>query len=83
MDHRRDIDEMLPVVLKYGNEGFGDNWTFQQDDAKPQTQEWCRMNFLSKIMGPQTHPILILWTTRFGMSLLNKLTGPKLNRKRP
>ena len=53
MDHRRYIDEILPVALKYGNEGFGDNWTFQQDDVKPHmhasTQEWCRMNFPSFI----------------------------------
>ena len=53
MDHRRYIDEILPVALKYGNEGFGDNWTFQQDGAKPHTrastQEWCRMNFPSFI----------------------------------
>ena len=35
MDHRRYIDEILPVPIKYGNEGFGDNWTFQQDVAKP------------------------------------------------
>ena len=34
MDHRRYIDEILPVALKCGNEGFGDNWTFQQDGAK-------------------------------------------------
>ena len=25
MDHRRCIDEILPVALKYGNEDFGDN----------------------------------------------------------
>ena len=25
MDHRRYIDEILPVALKYGNKGFGDN----------------------------------------------------------
>ena len=53
MDHRRYIDEILPVALKYGNEGFDDNWTFQQDGAKPHThastQEWCRMNFPSFI----------------------------------
>ena len=33
-DHRRDINEIMPVALKYGNEGFGDNWTFQQDGTK-------------------------------------------------
>ena len=53
MDHRRYIDETLPVALKYGNEGFGDNWTFQQDGAKPHThastQEWCPTNFPSFI----------------------------------
>ena len=37
MDHRRYIDKILPVVLKYGNEGFGGNWTFEQDGAKPHT----------------------------------------------
>ena len=53
MDHRRYIDEILPVALKYGNEDFGNNWTFEQDGAKPHThastQEWCRMNFPSFI----------------------------------
>ena len=53
MDHRRYIDEILPVALKYGNEGFGDNWTFQRDGVKPHmrasTQEWCQMNFPSFI----------------------------------
>ena len=34
MDHRRYIDEILPVALKYGNEGFGDNWTFDRG--------WCQ-----------------------------------------
>ena len=37
MDHRLYIDEILPVALKYGNEGFGDNWTFEEDGAKPHT----------------------------------------------
>ena len=53
MDHQRYIDEILPVALKYGNEDFGDNWTFEQDGAKPHThdstQESCRMNFPSFI----------------------------------
>ena len=30
VDHRRYIDEILLVALKYGNEGFGDNWTFDR-----------------------------------------------------
>ena len=37
MNHRWYIDEILSVALKCGNEGFGDNWTFQQDGAKAQT----------------------------------------------
>ena len=37
MDHRRDIDEILPVALKYGNEGFGDNWTFDRG--------WCQATY--------------------------------------
>ena len=37
MDHRRYIDEILSVALKYGTEGFGDNWIFQEDGAKPHT----------------------------------------------
>jgi transposase len=45
-DHQRYINQVLPVALKYGNEALGNNWTFQQDGAKPHThaatQEWCR-----------------------------------------
>ena len=37
MDHRRYIDEILPVALKYGNEGFGDNWTFDR--------VWCQATY--------------------------------------
>jgi len=53
LDHARCIDEVLHVVLKYGNKTFGDEWTFQQDVTKPHihhlTQEWCRNNFPSFI----------------------------------
>ena len=34
LDHDRYIKEVLPVALKYGNDMFGDDWTFQQDGAK-------------------------------------------------
>ena len=27
--------KVLPVALKYGNETFGRDWLFQQDDARP------------------------------------------------
>ena len=53
MDHRRYIDKIVPVALKYGNEDFGDIWTFEEDVSKPHThastQEWCRTNFRSFI----------------------------------
>lgn len=65
VDHARCIDEVLHLVLKYGNETSEDEWSFQQDVTKPHiyylTQEWCRNNFLSfstKIIGQ--HVILIL-----------------------
>ena len=48
LDHDRYIKEVLPVALKYGNDMFGDDWTFQQDGAKPhiheKSQEWCAKN---------------------------------------
>ena len=34
LDHDRYIRDALPIALKYGNDTFGDNWTFQQDGAK-------------------------------------------------
>ena len=34
MDHDRYMKEMLPVAFKFGNDMFGDDWTFQQDSAK-------------------------------------------------
>lgn len=53
LDHTRYIEEVLPVALKYGKKVFGDDWTFQQDGAKPHihhlTQQWCRDNFPSFI----------------------------------
>ena len=49
LDHDRYIKEVLPVALKYDNNMFGDDWTFQQDGAKPhiheKPQEWCAKNF--------------------------------------
>ncbi|CAF3708708.1 unnamed protein product [Rotaria socialis] len=37
VDHTVYIEKVLPVPLKYGNQFFGSNWVFQQDDAKPQS----------------------------------------------
>lgn len=45
VNHERYIREVLPVARDYGNVVFGDDWTFQQDGAKPhthkETQAWC------------------------------------------
>ena len=49
MDHNRYIKEMLPVALKFGNDMFGIDWTFQEDSAKShihaKSQEWCGKQF--------------------------------------
>ena len=42
VDHERYIQE----VLKFGNDMFGDNWSFQQDGGRShihqKSQDWCR-----------------------------------------
>ena len=49
MDHDRSIKEVLPVALKFGNDMFGNDWTFQQDSAKAhihaKSQKWCGKHF--------------------------------------
>ncbi|CAF3124225.1 unnamed protein product, partial [Rotaria sp. Silwood2] len=35
IDHARYIKEVLSVALEYGTNTFENNWTFQQDEAKP------------------------------------------------
>ncbi|CAF1198378.1 unnamed protein product [Adineta ricciae] len=51
VDHAVYIEKMLPVALKYGNQVFGSDWTFQQDGATSHShhlsQQWCRDNFPS------------------------------------
>jgi inhibitor of nuclear factor kappa-B kinase subunit alpha len=53
VNHERYIKEVLPVALKFGNDMFGNDWTFQQDGARPHThkksQEWCAKHFPSFI----------------------------------
>ena len=65
MNHERYINEALPVALKYGRKTFGDDWTFQQDNATPhtheKTQEWCSKNFpafIEKDRWPPNSPDL-------------------------
>ena len=49
VNHERYIQTVLPVALKYGNQTFGNDWIFQQDNATPHThkltQKWCKDNF--------------------------------------
>ena len=61
VNHHRYIREVLPVALKFGNDMFGNDWTFQQDGAKPHihgnSQGWCANNFpafINKDIGFQT-----------------------------
>ncbi|CAF1341402.1 unnamed protein product [Adineta ricciae] len=53
VNHESYIKKALPAALRNGNKVFGDNWTFQQDGAKPHqhhlTQQWCEANFPSFI----------------------------------
>ncbi len=53
VDHDRYIRKVLTVALKYGNHVFRNDWTFQQDGARPHihrlTQQWCHDNFPSFI----------------------------------
>ena len=35
VDHSRYIQEVLPMALEYRDKVFGNQWTFQQDNAKP------------------------------------------------
>ena len=46
VDHTVYIEKVFPIALRYGNETFRRDWTFQQDGARPHshhlTQEWCR-----------------------------------------
>ncbi|CAF4571214.1 unnamed protein product [Rotaria socialis] len=63
--HERYIQEVLPVALKFGNDMFGDSWTFQQDGGRPhihrKTQDWCRTHlpcFIGKDHWPPNSPDL-------------------------
>ena len=49
VDHERYIQGVPPVVLQFGKDMFGDNWTFRQDGGRPhihqKTEDWCRPDF--------------------------------------
>ena len=50
---------------------------FEEDGAKPHTHSLNSRMVPDEFFIFRRHLILIVWTTRFGMSLPNKLTGPK------
>ncbi|CAF4593997.1 unnamed protein product, partial [Didymodactylos carnosus] len=56
VDHERYIKEVLPIAKKYGDKAFGNQWTFQQDNAPAHkddlTQEWCKNNMPNFIDRP-------------------------------
>lgn len=49
VNHDRDIKEVLPDLLKFGNYTFGSHWVFEQDGTEPRfhakLHEWCANNF--------------------------------------
>ncbi|CAF4052985.1 unnamed protein product [Rotaria magnacalcarata] len=87
VDHERYIQEVLPVALKFGNNMFGDNWTFQQDGGRPhihrKTQDWCRTHlpcFIDKDHWPPNSPDLnpldyCIWDEFVGASNWNLVTS--------
>jgi hypothetical protein len=65
MDSERYINDVLPIALKSGNKMLGNNWTYQQDGARPHThhlsQKWCAdhfPDFISKDGWPPNSPDL-------------------------
>ena len=63
VDHERYIHEVFPVALKFGNDMFGSNWTFQQGGERShihqKNQDWCRTHlpsFLDKDHWPPNSP---------------------------
>ena len=90
VDHNRYINEVLPVVLNYGNSIFGNDWTFQPDDAKPhfheKTEEWCTNNFPSFIQrdhwppnSPDLNPLNYCSGDQLGKTIKwNRVTSKKI-----
>ena len=42
VEHNKYIKAVLPLVKKYGNKVFGDNWIFQQNNAMSHTHHWTQ-----------------------------------------
>ncbi len=65
MDAERYIDEVLPIALKSGNKMLENDWTYQQDGARPHThhlsQKWRAdhfSDFIPKDRWPPNSPDL-------------------------
>ncbi|CAF0740495.1 unnamed protein product [Didymodactylos carnosus] len=65
IDHRRYINEILPIALKDGTKLMGSEFTYQQDGAPAHTdhhtQKWCKdhfWDFWSKSRWPPNSPDL-------------------------
>lgn len=65
VNHEVYIEKALHIAKNYGNNIFGEKWTFQQDGATPHThhltQQWCRDNlpsFIDKDHWPPNSPDL-------------------------
>lgn len=68
VDHDRYIMEVLLVALMFGNNMFRNDWTFQQDGARPdihaKSQEWCTKSFpffIDENHWPPNSPDLNSW----------------------
>ena len=65
MDAQRYINEILPIALESDNRMIGNDWTYQQDDARLHihhlNQKWCANHFpsfISKARWPSNSPDL-------------------------
>jgi transposase len=89
IDSNRYIANILPVALKDGKKMLGDQFTYQQDNAKPhadkKTQLWCKnhfFNFWTKDRWPPNSPDLnpldyCIWTELGDQMNWNKIINKK------
>ena len=85
VNHGWYIKKVLPAALKYGNEMFGDDWTFQEGGPTSHThhltQQWCHDNFpafIDKNHWPPNSPDLnpldySIWNELFHQMKWNKI----------
>ncbi|CAF2076733.1 unnamed protein product [Rotaria magnacalcarata] len=90
MNAERYINEVLHIALRSGNRMLGDDWTCQQDGAKPHihkmVQKWCAdhfPSFISKDRWPPNSPDLCpldysLWNELAGSMDWHKITTKEI-----